>query len=562
MQRVTPDRKLVALIMVYVTVFIDFIGVAILIPVQPFLVGIRPHKDAFSADSMDGLEPGAANSVIMASFIGAQFVSTLVFGPLSDRVGRRPMLLASLIGGALGYALQGLAIALGNFRFLLAARIFTGLLGGTRSVAVAYIADSVPPEKRAKLMGMLALAVTLAMQFGPLLGGSLGTISLPLPCYVAGGISFVGLCLVGLFVTESPKESKAMLANGNGQKSGDRIAFGLNIGFSFCCGFWTMAVIFIYALLMPAKFEYGPNEVGLAALGDGVMILVGNPIYLFLIKKIRVPLVAVIGCTLMSLTAFAPFFSDELPVFIFRYVAGLGGPMAVPAVSAIVSLIAPPQHRGAWTGITLAGQSLGRFVAPATLGVLFDADQRIPFCLAGGVALLGAFLSLGLAPRLPRPSKKQGDQAPSDKVAESSLTPETEARSRSPAMESEELSKQCETLLCKLRERRARLEMRKNTLEEGGTDPDFHEISADERATATFEISQWLVRLLESNGYQNWPAHMEGIKLMMFNSFPPVRKEPQVDKLTDIIAVLNRHIEVAEKSKLFDGAEDLFRALF
>lgn len=320
-----------------------------------------------------------------------------------------------------------------------------------------------------------------------------------------------------------------------------------------------MASIFSYALLMPSKFDYGPNQVGLASLGDGLMILVGNPIFLFLIKRLRVPLVAFIGCMLMSLTAFAPFFSDEIPVFIFRYVAGVGAPMAIPAASAIVSLIAPPRRRGAWTGITLAAQSLGRAVAPAALGVLFDADHHIPFCAASAVALVGACLCLCLFPRVPRPAKKHADQTPTDKAVESTPSEvEIEVRNRSQS----DLSKQCETLLCALRERRTQLETRKNTLEEGGSDPSIREISAEERANATTEISQWLTRLLESNGYKNWPVHLDGIKLMLFNSFPPVRAEPQIDKLTDIIAVLDRHIGMAEKSQLFDGTEDIFRAMF
>jgi hypothetical protein len=352
-------------------------------------------------------------------------------------------------------------------------------------------------------------------------------------------------------------------ANANGQKSGgDRIAFGLNTAFSFCCGFWGMSTIFSFALLMPAKFDYDPNQVGLSALGDGVMILIGNPIFLTLIKKIRVPLVACIGCLLMSLVALVPFFSAELPLFIFRYVSGLGGPMAIPAVSAIVSVIAPPQRRGAWTGLTLAAQSLGRAVAPAALGVLFDVDYHIPFLISGGVALLGALLALCIAPRVPMAGKKPPHQVPSEKPVDSIVPPESQDRVRSQEEESEELSKQCETLLCALRERRALAETRKNCVEEGLPDPVAIVVSPEDRANATTELSAWLVRLLESNGYTNWPAHMDGVKLMLFNSFPPVRRESPSDKLTDLIAVLDRHIAMAEKAQLFEGGEDLFRAMF
>lgn len=257
----------------------------------------------------------------------------------------------------------------------------------------------------------------------------------------------------------------------------------------------------------------------------------------------------------MSLTAFAPFFDTEVIVFIFRYVSGLGGPMAVPAVSAIVSLIAPPHRRGAWTGLTIGIQSLGRAVAPASLGILFDVDHRIPFCITGGVALLAAVLTLCLAPRVPRPT------APTDKGDEPSISGETPVRHRSTSDVSLELSKQCETLLCALKERRAVAETRKISLKDGlpDTPPPATE---EERMKARAELSEWFVKLLESNGWTNWPAHLDGVKLMLFNSFPPIRTERQEDKVTDIIAVLDRHIGMAEKSEMFEGGEDLFRAMF
>jgi hypothetical protein len=310
---------------------------------------------------------------------------------------------------------------------------------------------------------------------------------------------------------------------------------------------------------MPLKFEYDPNQVGLAALGDGLMILIGNPIYLTLIKKISVPLVAFFGCMLMTLTTAAPYFSTAPPVFVFRYLSGLGAPMAIPAVSAIVSIIAPPHRRGAWTGLTLAAQALGRAAAPASLGVLFDVDYHIPFCISGGVALLGALLCLCIAPRVPKAQKRDADQEPHDSAG---ISPEGQSRSRSQSEESLELTKQCEILLRSLRERRELIEMRKNILQEGQPDPLNQMASEEERAQATVDLSEWLVRLLDSNGYTNWPVNLEGVKLMLFNSFPPIRTQSQVDKLTDIIAVLDRHIGMAEKSKFFEGGEDLFRAMF
>jgi MFS family permease len=551
--------------MVYMTVFIDFIGIAILIPVQPFLVGIQPHKDAFTADAMGGLQPGAANSVIMVSFTAAQLISTLVFGPLSDRLGRRPLLLTSLMGGALGYLMQGVAIAMGNFFLLIAMRVFTGLFGGTRPVAVAYIADSVPPEKRAKLMGLMALSITLAMQFGPALGGSIGLISLAVPCFVAAGIATIGFGLAWFMLVESRRPGKLQLGGSHEcRPAGDRIAFGLNTAFSFCAGFWGLGTIFIQALLLPAKFNFDTNKVGLAALGDGLMILCGTPVYMMLIKHIRVPLVAAVGCVMMSLQAACPFFPDLLPVFVFRYASGLGGPLAIPAVSAIVSLIAPPHRRGAWTGLTLAAQALGRTVAPVALGVIFDLDYRIPFCIIGGIALSGLFLTLCIAPRLPRVQKTQSgpgaarkEQAEDPGIVPDIQIPETTLE----VDELSEVSHHAEALVLRLREKQAKVQSRLTVLEEGKPDLDAPFVSPEERESAATHLSEWFVKLLERNGYNNWPAHMDGIKLMIFNSFPPVRTGSQVEKLTDIITVYEGHIAMAEQSRLLDGIEDVVQAI-
>lgn len=555
---VTSDSQLLSLILVYFVVFVDIMGVAVLLPVLPFLVGAQHHEDSFSSDEMFNLEAGAAMSVVLVSYNAAQLVSTIVFGPMSDKVGRKPMFLLSLVGGILGYGLQGLSIAVGSFPFFLGARVVTGLFGGTRPVAIAYIADSAPPEERAKQLGMLALSVTVAMQFGPVLGGSLGSLNLPLPCFVACGVSAVGLLVVSFYVHESEKRdlaSAGAAAAASAKASlADKVTFAVNTIFSFTTGFWLMSSLTSFALLLPARFNFDPNKVGLASLGDGVMILLGNPCYLFLIKRVRVPLVGAIGSCLMAVVFICPFLDDLVPHFFLRYLAVLGSPMAVPATSAIVSAIAPPARRGAWTGMTVAAQSLGRTLAPLVLGPSFDADYHLPFAIASGVILVGLCACLFMVCRVPPIQPPQ----PVQKKAQDGEEAEDKGAASPRASEPDFLSEQAEALVQQLRQRQQLIRQRLETVKAGEPDPrDYPPMAPADRERVKGELGDWLVGLLEAHGYMHWAHHLDGIKLVLTNSLPPLRTGTPLERLTDLIRMMERHIAMAEQSELFDRAGDL-----
>jgi DHA1 family tetracycline resistance protein-like MFS transporter len=158
------------LIIIFITIFIDLIGFGIVIPVLP-LYAERYH----ASETVIGL--------MLASYSMMQFVFAPILGRLSDRVGRRPVLLLSLIGTSLGFLLMGFAhlIPFGLSLFGLApvviwlflARIVDGISGGNISTAQAYIADVTPPDDRARGMGLIGAAFGLGFIFGPALGGLL-----------------------------------------------------------------------------------------------------------------------------------------------------------------------------------------------------------------------------------------------------------------------------------------------------------------------------------------------------------------------------------------------------
>src|SRR5712672_1189492 len=151
-----------SVLVIFLTVFIDLIGFGIVVPLVPF------YSSHFGAK-------GAVIGVIIASFSAMQFIFSPIWGRLSDRYGRRPILLISTAGAAASYALFAVSSGLANHNLALGlivlSRMLAGLCGGNITVAQAYIADITPPDQRSKKMGLIGMAFGLGFIFGPALGG-------------------------------------------------------------------------------------------------------------------------------------------------------------------------------------------------------------------------------------------------------------------------------------------------------------------------------------------------------------------------------------------------------
>ncbi|HET7038424.1 MAG TPA: MFS transporter, partial [Gemmatimonadales bacterium] len=161
---------------IFLTVFIDLAGFGLVIPILPY------YAERFGAG-------GFGFGLLVGVFSGMQFVATILLGRLSDRYGRRPVLLASIVVAALGYTMFGLA---GSYGWLLVARALAGFAGGNISVAQAYIADVTSPAERARGMGLVGAAFGLGFVVGPAIGGVAGHYGGPL----AAGLVAAGLCVV------------------------------------------------------------------------------------------------------------------------------------------------------------------------------------------------------------------------------------------------------------------------------------------------------------------------------------------------------------------------------
>ena len=162
---------------IMITVLIDMMSIGLIVPVLPLIVGTFTASPA---------EQTYWFGVVTFAFGAANFFGAPILGALSDRYGRRPVLLIGFSGLALSFIVTGLATALW---MLILVRLISGLMQANAAVANAYVADITPPEDRARRFGLLGAAFGLGFTLGPVLGGLLGSIDVRLPFFVAGGLA-------------------------------------------------------------------------------------------------------------------------------------------------------------------------------------------------------------------------------------------------------------------------------------------------------------------------------------------------------------------------------------
>ncbi len=183
-----------AFLFIFIVVLLDVVGLSILMPVQAYIV------QQYSSEAL-------MVTLLTVMYAAAQFMAAPLLGKLSDRYGRRPVLLICVLGSALGYFLFGIG---GALWILFLSRLIDGFTGGNISTASAYIADVTPPEDRASSFGLIGAAFGLGFILGPTLGGALGQISLTAPAFAAGVFSLLSVLVGFSILPESlPKEARA-----------------------------------------------------------------------------------------------------------------------------------------------------------------------------------------------------------------------------------------------------------------------------------------------------------------------------------------------------------------
>jgi DHA1 family tetracycline resistance protein-like MFS transporter len=363
---------------VFAVVFVDLLGFGIVLPLLP------TYAAAFHVTP-------AAIGFLVTSFSLLQLVAVPVWGGISDRFGRRPVLIVGLVGSAASYVLFAVA---GSYWALLVSRIVAGAMGATIGVAQAYIADITPPERRAHAMGILGAAFAMGFILGPALGGVLSTHS-----YSSAGVVAAALCAANavgalLWLPETPKREATHRSGGAPLAI---LAAPLAASFLLTAAF---AVIHVTLPLFGRDVWHdSTRQMGMLFAYMGIIsAVVQGGLVGRLAPRLGEKRVAVAGGLLLAIgLALVPEAAGKLSLYAALGVLSAGSALATPSVYAIVSRRASASQQGAALGITQTASTLGRIIGPTIAGFLIGTSGlSAPFWAGALLGLLGMVAALFL----------------------------------------------------------------------------------------------------------------------------------------------------------------------
>ena len=394
---------------IFLVVLIDVIGLTFILPLLPF------YAERFGASARDV-------GLLVATFAAFQLVSGPILGGLSDRYGRRRLLVVSQLGTIAGYVLLGLANTLTGV-FL--ARIVHGATAGNLSLAQAYIADVTEPEDRARAFALIGVAFGIGFLLGPAVSGWLAHKNIHYPVFAAGGLSTLSMLTTLALVKEParapdstppgppPETPGAPAYRGSPPAATGRrlglLEWGTYAGyfkrpslrgpllqfFSFAFSFAMFTSGF--ALFAERRFHWGPREVGYLFAFAGLLgIVLQGGVVAALVKRFGEP--AVVNSGLVGLAAgyVVMAFSHDLPTLLVASALSSYGSSSVrPALTSLITRRAHRGEQGTILGLTQSLTSVSLILAPMLSGGLIDRGRLTGWALAAGVAS-----ALGLGVRL------------------------------------------------------------------------------------------------------------------------------------------------------------------
>lgn len=385
------ERK-AAVAFILLTIFIDVLGIGIIIPVLPGLIKQFLGNDTSLAGQYYGF--------IGATYALMQFTCAPIMGTLSDRFGRRPILLASLFGLGVDFLIQGCAP---NIAWLFVGRLLAGAMGASITTANAYVADVSTPETRARNFGLVGMMFGLGFIFGPSLGGVLGSFHLRLPFFVAAGLALLNW-MYGFFVLPEslPREKRAKpnWAKANPLGAISRLnAYPAVAGLAaaFCCmSLAQRGLENVWVLFTNAKFGWDERTNGLTLGLVGLMaVIVQGGLVRPIIARFgeRRALLAGLAVSTLAFLGYglAPYGWMIPCIIVFGSLGGITG----PAVQSIVTGTVDPSEQGAIQGALTSLMSLTNIIAPLlfTAGLFsYFTSERAVIRLPGAPLLVGSLL--------------------------------------------------------------------------------------------------------------------------------------------------------------------------
>ncbi|MFM9957668.1 MAG: MFS transporter [Phycisphaerales bacterium] len=358
---------------VFLTVFIDFLGLGVLLPVIPHLV------ERFEDSAL-------AVGVLGAAFALAQFVATPALGALSDRVGRRAVLGLSLFGSAVGYAVLGLA---GALWVMLLARVIDGVTGANISTAQAALADVTPASRRSRSFALIGVAMGLGFVLGPMLGGVLADkAALTAPVFTAGALSLIAgvFALWRMPETLPPSRRRSATITLRELNPLAHAGWGWRIpGVRWgvlalvCVGVPFAALSNNLGVYLDRVYAMGPRDAAMLFSWMGVVIMLMQGV---VVRRLSGTIddramaragLLIFGVGLLVI-AFTPVSPGWTLVGLYTGIAmfAAGHALTSPTLTGVVSRAAPSGHQGAAMGISTSMVSLTRVAGPLLGGVMFD----------------------------------------------------------------------------------------------------------------------------------------------------------------------------------------------
>jgi DHA1 family tetracycline resistance protein-like MFS transporter len=394
---------------VLVTVLLDVIGFGLIMPVLPALL-VELTGRPVNAAAIDG-------GWLALAFAGTQFVCAPILGNLSDRFGRRPVLLTAVAAFGLDYVVMGVAP---TFAWLFVGRLISGMTGASFTPAYAYVADVTPPEKRAQNFGMISAAFGVGFILGPALGGLLGGFGPRAPFFVAAALSLANF-VFGLFVLREslPPERRRPFDWRRANPLGTLIRMRerpLVLG--------VLAALFLWMVahqVMPAtwafytKFRFGWSEATIGAslaLAGAVMAASQATLLRLLVPRIGERRAALTGIAIAVL-GYLGYATAGASWMMFAWLlTWFFGAMVMPSSNALMSHRVPRDAQGELQGAVASLQSLSAIVGPPLMTQLFGrfSAAGAPLRLPGAAFVASAALGLACLAIYWRATREPGDR--------------------------------------------------------------------------------------------------------------------------------------------------------
>lgn len=386
---------------IFLIVFIDLIGFGIVLPMLPL------YAEHFGAS-------GLMIALIVASFSVMQVFFSPFWGRLSDRIGRRPVILISVAAGTLSYILFAFGSAQEGktaLLLILLSRIFAGACGGNINVTQAYIADITPGKNRSMAMGLVGMAFSLGLICGPAIGSVSARWGMAAPAGVAATLGAISLLLATLILEESlPAEHRKKVCAAppprrilvwktalSHPQIGTLCLFFFISTFCFACYEVTMG------LLAEANLKFDTTRIGYLFAWHGLVTALAQG---FLIRKLidrwgeaRIITLSFIGSAISLFSI--PWFHSFIPFLCAITLNSLSVSLNRPTTIGLISRFAPPERQGELLGVSQSMGAIARIASPLCCMLLFDHAHWMPYLFCGMIALGTSFFVFSFSCKIP-----------------------------------------------------------------------------------------------------------------------------------------------------------------